>query len=313
MYYTIGGFTLDDTVLPTGEVRWAMPGGNALYSAIGAKLWGAAVGIVAPVGQDYPQEYLNKLELFGFNLTGVCRISHPSFHVWVLHEGDGKRQIIYRLDSGLNTFLDPRIDQLPPQVTDATGVHICPILGASQAALLKYLLPRGVPVSLDLIEIQNQIDVINGHEIGLWHQLRAFMPSIEEVKALWGDLPLKKLVKKIEEAGPEIFAIKLGRAGCLVRNRQDGLIYHVPAYPTKAIDATGAGDSFCGGFMVGLQESDDPVQAAIQGTVSASFLIEDFGALHALGISRQQVQERFEFLRPKVKLFDGSGLDSDPI
>ena len=31
MYYTIGGFTLDETVLPNGEVRSKAPGGNVLF------------------------------------------------------------------------------------------------------------------------------------------------------------------------------------------------------------------------------------------------------------------------------------------
>jgi ribokinase len=303
MYYSIGGFTLDDTVLPDGEIRWAAPGGNALYSAVGAKLWGSEVGMITPVGRDYPQEYLDALSVRGFDITGVRRIDHPSFHVWVLHEGNGQRQIIYRLDSGTNRVLDPKPEDLSSKVYKAKGVHICPILGFSQSVLAENLVKEGVPVFYDLIAIQGQIDVMVGQNREIWPKLQAFLPSVEEVRALFGDLPLPDLLEKLYEVGPELFAVKLGSWGSIVRNPKDGDYYHIPAYPTRFVDGTGAGDAFCGGFMVGFQETGDAVQAALYGTVSASFLIEDFGALHALDVKKEQVQERFNYLSRKVDLF----------
>jgi ribokinase len=301
MFYTIGGFTLDDTVLPSGEVQWSAPGGNVLYSAIGAKIWANEVGIIGVVGHDYPETYLDQLKKAGFDLDGVRRIDYTSFHVWILHEGEGRRQIIYRLDSGKNQALDPTDEDLPSSIVKAKGVHICPILGASQAILMEHLLSNKVPTFLDLIVIPDQIDVHSGHNRNYWPKLHGFLPSIEEVRALFGNLPLGDLIHNMQEVGPELFAIKMGALGCVVRNPIDGEIYHVPAYPTNVIDATGAGDSFCGGFMVGAQGTGDPIMAALYGTVSASFVIEDFGALHALHIKKGLAYERLESLRPKVR------------
>lgn len=304
MYYTIGGFTLDDTVLPSGEVRWSAPGGNALYSAIGAKLWGVEVGIITPVGRDYPQKHLDRLAARGFDLAGVRRIDHPSFHVWVLHEGGGRRQIIYRLDSGSNTVLDPGVKDIPEGIEAAQGVHICPILGTSQASLMEYLLPTGAPLFLDLVVIPDQIDVTTGHRADLWPRLRAFLPSFEEVEALLGKLPLPLLVGKLAAIAPPTFTIKMGSRGSLVRDPSSGVVYHIPIYPAAVVDATGAGDAYCGGFMVGLQETGDPKEAALRGTVSASFVIEDFGALHALAVPVDQVNERLESLRSEMRPYE---------
>ncbi|MCA9947120.1 MAG: hypothetical protein KC449_26755, partial [Anaerolineales bacterium] len=50
----------------------------------------------------------------------------------------------------------------------------------------------------------------------------------------------------------------------------------------RIADVTGAGDSFCGGFMVGLAQTGDPAQAVAYGLVSASLVIEGYGALYAL-------------------------------
>ena len=306
MYFTIGGFTLDDTVFPEGNVEWAAPGGNVLYSAIGARIWADPVGLVSLVGSDYPQSYLDRLKRYGFDLEGVRRIDHPNFHVWILHEGGGRRQIIYRLDSGINKALDPHPEDLPAPVARARGVHICPILGVSQTKLIDYLLSRNIPTTLDLIVVPGQIDVSHGHQPALWRDLLALLPSIEEVQALFGDLCLEDLIAKMEQASPPIFAVKMGQRGCIVRNPADGKIYHVPAYAVEVVDATGAGDSFCGGFLAGLQESGDPIQAALCGTVSASFIIEGYGALHALGVTEDQAIGRIESLRDSVRPLEDS-------
>jgi ribokinase len=308
MFYTIGGFTLDDTVTPDGRVIRAAPGGNALYAAVGARIWTDEVAIVSPVGSDYPHEHLDRLAQAGFNLDAVRRVDGPGFHVWVLHEGDGRRQIVYRLDSGDNQTLDPRPADLPAGIGAADAAHLCPILGASQTALADALLEKGVPTTIDLIVVPDQIDVSAGHDRSVWPGLLALLPSVEEVQALFGDLPLGELVGALKAAGPPQFAIKLGAHGSIVNDPARGRLYHVPACPAEVVDATGAGDAYCGGFLTGIRELEDPVEAALRGTVSASFVIEDFGALHALERSRLQAAARLESLRPSVRPLEESPL-----
>ena len=70
----------------------------------------------------------------------------------------------------------------------------------------------------------------------------------------------------------------------------------VPTYPTEAVDPTGAGDAFCGGFLVGMAQTRDARQAALYGAVSASFIIEDFGVLHALNVDAGQAHSRLQHL-----------------
>ncbi len=301
MYCTAGGFTLDDTVLPNGEVCWAAPGGNALYSAVGAKVWGVDVGIIARIGLDYPQAHLDRLSKAGFDLSGVSRVDHPSFHVWILHEGQGRRQIVYRLDSGKNDVLDPVAEDIPDGYMSAQAIHICPIRGASQVALANCLALRHVPTLMDLVAIPGQIDLSPGYTPAIWPKLRAFLPSIEEVTAIWGDRPLAELIDEVRRAGPACFAIKMGERGSLVSDSARATIYHVPAYPARVVDATGAGDAYCGGFMVGLQETGDPLEAALYGTTSASIVIEGFGALHALDIPEGTAYQRLQALKPHVR------------
>jgi ribokinase len=81
-------------------------------------------------------------------------------------------------------------------------------------------------------------------------------------------------------------AVKLGPDGALVWDRATAAPVAVPAVRVAALDPTGAGDSFCGGFLAGLVETGNPVQAARFGVVSASRIVTRFGADGALPVER---------------------------
>lgn len=57
-----------------------------------------------------------------------------------------------------------------------------------------------------------------------------------------------------------LVVIKLGAQGCWVQQGADGI--RVPTTPLEPVDATGAGDAFCGGFLVALGRGQTPLQAA---------------------------------------------------
>jgi ribokinase len=69
-------------------------------------------------------------------------------------------------------------------------------------------------------------------------------------------------------------------------------VRHILPYPARLDDLTGAGDSFCGGFAIGYAETGDVTRAALYGTVSASYIIEGFGGLHALAVERSMAELR---------------------
>ena len=73
-------------------------------------------------------------------------------------------------------------------------------------------------------------------------------------------------------------------------------LLEVPALPVVAIDPTGAGDAFCGGFLAGLMRTGDAFAAACFGTVSASFAVEAFGPFHLLGATPGSAAERLSLL-----------------
>jgi hypothetical protein len=67
----VGGLRQDYCITHDGRVFAGMLGGNALYAAVGARVWGASVALVSRVGSDYPAAWLKRLRDEGFNLDGV--------------------------------------------------------------------------------------------------------------------------------------------------------------------------------------------------------------------------------------------------
>jgi ribokinase len=122
------------------------------------------------------------------------------------------------------------------------------------------------------------------------------MPSEAEAESLMPGFEVEIFCREIAARGPKLVVVKQGDHGAALYDREHDAFYQILPYPANVDDLTGAGDSFCGGFAIGYLETGDPWQAALYGTVSASFIIEGFGGLHALQISRTQAEQRLKML-----------------
>ncbi|MBO34086.1 MAG: hypothetical protein CMM74_14115 [Rhodospirillaceae bacterium] len=126
------------------------------------------------------------------------------------------------------------------------------------------------------------------------------MPSIEKANVYGAsrsessDDALRQLFRQHDLSA---VLVKKGPLGSSILLEPEGNWIDTPAFSTDVIDPTGAGDAFCRGFQVGLSETGDPVEAALYGAVSASFVIEQFGPPHACGVETKAVRERLETLR----------------
>lgn len=95
---------------------------------------------------------------------------------------------------------------------------------------------------------------------GRWMQILApcmpyidvFMPSIDEAIALTGEEDPEKIADVFFSMGVKQVVIKLGSKGCYLRASKDAQSVVVPSYKVEAVDTTGAGDSFCAGFLSGM-------------------------------------------------------------
>lgn len=70
--------------------------------------------------------------------------------------------------------------------------------------------------------------------------------------------------------------VTMGGEGSLVR--WNGETYRIPAYPTKPIDTTGAGDVYAGAFLYGIIHTGSPVIAGHLASLSSSRVVSQLGA-----------------------------------
>jgi ribokinase len=133
--------------------------------------------------------------------------------------------------------------------------------------------------------------------------LTAFLPNEEEMRTLFQgrSTDLWQMMETITDYGCEIVVVKRGERGQLLYDRATKTHWEISAYPARVIDPTGAGDSFCGGFLAGYRQTYDPLQAVLFGGISASLTIEGSRAFYALDALPGLAQARLEALKEGVR------------
>src|SRR5438093_138489 len=97
--WVLGNLTIDDLVLPDGTTAMGLCGGNAIFAALGGRLWSTRVGLAARIGPDFPETHVRSLEAAGIQLA-LSPTTAPSMHNWALYETADRRRFINWLDSG---------------------------------------------------------------------------------------------------------------------------------------------------------------------------------------------------------------------
>jgi sugar/nucleoside kinase (ribokinase family) len=79
-----------------------------------------------------------------------------------------------------------------------------------------------------------------------------FIPSLEEAEMISGKSEPEEIADVFLAAGVKTVVIKLGAKGCFIKNNS-GEKFLVDSFKgIKAVDTTGAGDSFAAGFITGI-------------------------------------------------------------
>ena len=122
--------------------------------------------------------------------------------------------------------------------------------------------------------------------------------SDDEVSLLTGTDDLLESARQLVARGIRCVAVTISSQGALLAAPEGTVM--VPGFATRAVDTTGAGDSFWGGFLTCVSESGKPLSAltlsdfqrfARFGNAVASLCVEKRGAIPAMP-TRQEVLER---------------------
>lgn len=317
-YVVAGNFCIDTVISPTGEQMDEQLGGTAVYGAVGAHIWSDSVGVCTVVGKDYANRLRSELGDNGIDVQGV--IDGPRTHglIWFTGylSGDERVDDVHAFASSLTPtrstpyvmggsarhrrlwpIFSPSPTNTPDEYSAADRVHLAPMPLRRLAQNAAWYRERRAGVSIDWPFWRGTSR--KSLSRSLLREVDSVLPSLTELQQFRSGA-IEATATEIAAAGPRTVVVKRGSAGVRVFDFHSGCVTDIPAYSTTVRDPTGAGDAFCGGYNVGLNETGDPVEAAIYGVVSASFVIEDFGALHALRIRRRDAEERRSNIRGSI-------------
>ncbi len=240
--FTSGGIILDSVVAADGTVQVGSLGGNAAYSAAGARLW-AKAGCVGVLPRNYPLALVRMLRGAGVDTSGL---HHAGVDVagseWFFHRADGSR--VDQLHGPMD-LVPPGIRLLPTEAQalqahlhalaspdgfgafraahpvephhvpaqfwrPGVGVHLAPNRMDAQHRLLRHARRQGAVVSLDP---GRHADTMTDADLAaVLAGCEAFLPSEKELRALVpGEAP-ERAVASWPGAAPSWWASS-GRPG----------------------------------------------------------------------------------------------------
>jgi sugar/nucleoside kinase (ribokinase family) len=285
----VGSLGLDTIETPFDRAERIL-GGSAAYFALAAKLY-TDVGIVAVVGDDFPPAHVELLESKGIDLQGLRREPGETFF-WAgrYHYDLNTRDT---LETRLGVFADFR-PSLPPTYREAPYVFLANILPTLQISVREQFVdPRLVVLDSMNLWIETQRDELTEA------MRRAHVVTIndEEARQYAETHSLRASAAAIMDLGPRAVIVKRGEHGVILVSEHG--VFGAPAMLVDEVkDATGAGDSFAGGFLGYLAATGDTSfagikRALVHGTAVASFTVEALGVERLATLTRDEVEARY--------------------
>jgi hypothetical protein len=327
----IGQLRRDFYFLPDDQMVLDALGGNSLYASVGYLTWETdpAPGIVARVGEDFPQLWLDRISRYGIDTSGIRVMAEAvdlrSFFVYrdrytrlnddpVAHFARlgipfPKGLLGYRANQaapdsrtqlGITSL---RQGDIPENYLDAQYAHLCSIDYLTHSLIPAVLRQAGfTTVTLD--PSPGYMTPIFWDDIpALITGLTAFLPAEEDLRNLFHgrSTDIWEMMAAVAAYGCEFVVVKRGASGQLLYDASTLARWEIPAYPARLTNPNGAGDAFCGGFLAGYLKTYDPLQAVMRGNISAALVVEGNDPFFALEVLPELPQARLEALREMVR------------
>lgn len=248
--FVIGTASLD--VLHFGGQTVEAAGGAGLYTALAAHRGGVRVGLIAPRPEPMPaalQPATERLDWIGPVIT-VDQLPRLEIE----HHGGGQATL---LDASWGAEGMLTVEAIPPEVTEATFIHIAALSTAQRQLDFLRAIRQHVGVHGPRLSVGTYARLAYG-ETGRVRRLLEladlFFMNENEARGLFGR------VEQARTRSEALLFVTLGEAGALVIEGDHAI--HIPGRSTTELDPTGAGDTFCGVTLAGLARGMSPLASA---------------------------------------------------
>ncbi|WP_428377088.1 sugar kinase [Lichenicoccus sp.] len=261
-------------------------GGDTSTVAIAAARQGARAAYISAVGADSAGDALMALWQREGVGTGFVRRSsaQPTGIYFVSHDEAGHHFSYYRSGSAASAYGTaelPRAAIGVARVLHASGISLGISNSAADAVLEAIDVARagGAQVSFD-----------TNYRPRLWPPRRAAgviheavrgadiaFPGLDDAAALTGLADPDAVADFYLRLGPRLVVLKMGSQGALLATPDHRL--RVAPHACSPVDATGAGDVFCGSFLARCIAGDPPEAAVRYAGCAAALSTMGFGAV----------------------------------
>jgi sugar/nucleoside kinase (ribokinase family) len=312
----VGSLALDSVITPFGEAHDVL-GGATSFFVTAASLYDR-INLVAVIGEDFPERYMDVLRARNVDLRGVQVKPGATFRWGGRYAMDmNTRETLY---THLGVFADFH-PVVPDEYRQSEVVFLANIQPELQLEVLRQTDgARGAAggATLRALDTMNLwIDTARDALTEVMRQVDVVLIAEEEVRQYAETPNLRTAARAILALGPKLLVIKQGSYGALLLGA-DGSYFAAPSYPLEEVcDPTGAGDAFAGGFLGYLASRmatgrhlafPDYQRALIHGNIMGSFTCEAFSSDRLQQLQWSDINHRYrEFVR--FTHFEGSWRD----
>lgn len=266
----------------------AILGGAGTHAAAGVAVWGERPGLIANAGTGMPESAWQQLQR-DFDLAGVQQVDVPQGRAWQIFEWDNRRTEIFRTENMAPFAFFPDPDHIPGEYAHPEAATV--LRGAvgvrKWREFYRSVTMLWEPDSLymEASNLAEYRETLSLPEI--------VSPNLIESQRIYGIDDAQTIIGKMLDDGARVVALRMGEQGSLVAGQGSAGMIHIPPTPVpEIIDQTGAGNCYCGGFIVGWNRTHDLKLAGCYGAAAASFALENFGLANSAGADISAEREK---------------------
>jgi sugar/nucleoside kinase (ribokinase family) len=288
---TVGSVAFDAIETPFGKTD-KIVGGAGTFIALASSFFTKNQRLVSVVGEDFPNEMIEKLQNRGVDTRGLqIKEGEKTFFWSGRYHNDMNSRDTLQTELNVLEHFDPII---PDDYQDTDFLMLGNLTPKVQQTVIQRLHTRPKLIAMDTMNFWMDIAMDDLRET--LQLVDVLIINDEEARQLSKEYSLVVAARVIREMGPTHLIIKKGEHGALLFHGEK--IFFAPALPLESVfDPTGAGDTFAGGFMGYLASTGDlsfgnMKRAVIAGSALASFCVEKFGTERLLEISSTELENR---------------------
>ncbi|HQI64809.1 MAG TPA: ribokinase [Rhodoglobus sp.] len=261
-----------ETVLSTGFST--ARGGKGQNQAVAAARAGAPTAFITALGDDaFGSDTRAGLIDDGVDVTGVRSLDAATGTALIAVDSVGENTII--VEAGANRLL------VDLQSADAAAIAASSVLAMQLEIPLETVIAAArIARAADTTVMLNAAP-IRDLPAELLSSLDILVVNEHEASHLAGERDWRELTEQVP-----VVVVTLGSEGALLLRRGSDEV-RVAAPSVHAVDATGAGDTFCGAFAAGLAEDMELEQALRFAVTAASLSVQSYGAVPSIPLRAQ--------------------------